>query len=91
MMRTIMVVFTKTAIDYSEAITKTGYAYNTNAEVKVNDLLTSPDIRGKIQVVSILDTVYNFVTKEEKILLVHDDGVTPVFPIKVINVNAITT
>ena len=60
-MKTIFVIYTKKVItDPKELCKYKKYAFNTDSEIKVGDLIKSPDYDTPMQVILILDKSYKY-------------------------------
>lgn len=58
--KTILVVYTNDKVGAKEAGRLKRYAFNTVANVKVGDMLQSPEYTTKMQVVKILDKAHKY-------------------------------
>jgi len=57
-MKTIRVVFTDTKLNQNQLTGKRRYAFNTENDFEVGDMIGSPNYNSSLQVVEILDKLY---------------------------------
>ena len=60
-MKTILVVYTNEKLTKKEYVSLKPYFFNTFANLKVGDLVRSPDYDADMQVVEVLDKAYKYV------------------------------
>ena len=85
-MKTILVVYTHTVLSESEWRSLKQYAFNTEAKVKVGDLLSLDAYNTPVQVIAILDKRYNFVNTATGVLTLKRDNSTRCYPLRLIKV-----
>ena len=59
-LKTIIVVYTATKLTQKEANNLKHYAFNTNDNLKVGDMISSKDYNTPMQVIKVLNKAYDF-------------------------------
>ena len=60
-MKTVLGIYTHNKLSSKEALKKKKYAFNTDQDLKVNDLIESNEFSTPIQIVQVLDKSFNYV------------------------------